>query len=329
MIINKINTICLPKIEFNNCNKRFNNTLSSDVFIRTTSFKSNKQTPEDEKSFEAFQSWAEESGFLNTIEDVVERSGRIIGAGFEGEVIEIPNNDNWVIKRFKRTNLVPLALEHPTINKIDDIAPELNIGQSIAYVRVPVGKNYSKMYYILKKQTGKSLGINKASGNEVCKCNNDTHIDSLRKLANAPQSAYDKFVKDIDYITAQGYMLDYINPNNLMYDDEKQEIHFVDVEDKLSENRNQYGEMLFCLLDSEFSDRYLMSAEEGSEKEEVKQLTEDIVNKFFEAMFKNGSKFDDSNIFKLLLESEVLDRNIAGKTSEEKIESLRAMGLYE
>ncbi len=328
MIINKINAIGFPKIQFNNCNKRFNNTLTSDVFVRTTSFKSNKQEPKDEKSFEAFQSWAKKSEFLNNIEEIVEHTGRVIGAGFEGEVIEIPNNDNWVIKQFKRTNLVPLALEKPTINKIDDIAPELNIGQSIAYVRVPVGKNYSKMYYILKKQTGKSLGINKASGNEVCKCNNDTHIDSLRKLSNAPQSAYDKFIKDIDYITAQGYMLDYINPNNLMYDDEKQEIHFVDVEDKLSENKNQYGEMLFCLLDSEFSDRYLMSAEEGSEKEEVKQLTEDIVNKFFEAMFKNGSKFDDSNIFKLLLESEVLDRNIAGKTCEEKIESLKAMGLY-
>lgn len=329
MLINKLNALYTPILKTNNCNKRFNNTLTNDVFVRTTSFKGNEKQVKDDKSFEAFQEWSEKSGFLNDIEEISERTGKILGSGFEGEVIEIPNNDNWVIKSFKRSNLSPVSIEQPTINKINDISPELNIGQSIAYVRVPVGKNYSKMYYILKRQTGKSLGISKTSNSKVSEYNSKTHINSLRMIANAPQSTYNKFVKDVQYITKQGYMLDYINPNNLMYDESKQEINFVDVEDKLNENKNQYAEMLFCLLDSEYADRYITDAEESDEKEEVRQLTESIVNKYFEAMHNNGFKFDDSNILKLLLKSDVLSRNVSGSTSDEKIEALKSMGLYQ
>ncbi len=330
MLINKISVLSAPFIKQNMSVKRCNNALTSDVFVKTTSFKGNdSKIDSEDKSFKAFESWAQNSNFLNEIDEIVERTGKILGSGFEGEVIEIPNNENWVIKRFKRANMVPLAVEKPTITEIEDIAPKTNIGQAIAFVRVPVGKNYSKTYYILKRQTGKSLGINKASGNEVSEYNKKMHIESLRKLSSAPQSAYDKFVRDIKYVTKQGYMLDYINPNNLMYDDAKQEIHIVDVEDKLKENKNQYGEMLFCLLDSEFSDRYMTDAEESGEKEEVRQLTKDIIDKYFEAMHKNGFKFDDSNMLKILLESEVLDRNVAGKNTDEKLETLMSMGLYE
>lgn len=328
MIINKIGALYKPIQITNNSKLKFNSKMTNDVFIRTTSFNGNEKS-HDNKSFDEFKKWAQKSDFLEQIETIAEQTGRILGSGFEGEVIEIPNNENWVIKRFKRTNLAQMPLEKPTINKIDDIAPNINIGQAVAYIRIPVGRNCSKTYYILKKQTGQSLGIDKTCGNEVSEHNNNLHINSLKKLANAPQSAYDKLVKDINYITQQGYMLDYINPNNLMYDNEKQEIHIVDVEDKLYDKTNQYGEMLFCLLDTEYSDRFLISCKEPVKKEEVRQLTENIVNKYFEAMYKNGAKFTKSNIFNLLLESEVLDRNIAGKTVSEKEESLRAMGLYE
>lgn len=328
MLINKLSALYRPTLNISSSNKRFMNTLASDVFVRTTSFKGNDKQVNDDKSFEAFEAWAEKSGFLSDIDDIVEKTGKILGSGFEGEVIEIPNNDNWVIKSFKRSNLSPVSIEHATINKIDDISPELNIGQSIAFIRVPVGKNYSKIYYILKRQTGKSLGVNKIDASRVSEYNNKDHLNTLKTLASAPQSTYNKFIKDVSYITKQGYKLDYVNPNNLMYDKDKQEIHFVDVEDKLNENNNQYAEMLFCLLDSEYADKYMLEAEESKEKEEVKQFTEEIVNKFFEAMFNNGSKFEDSSIFNILIESEILDRNISGKTSEEKIESLKSMGLY-
>ncbi len=307
--------------QLNSYKNIFQRTPSADSFEKTVSFKSQN----DDNSFISFAKWAEETDFLSKAKEIAEKTGKILGSGFEGTTYSIPECDKWVIKEFKRSNLIRVNGETKRIIQIKDILPELNAGQAIARVEVPNGPRFVSQYFILKRQNGVSHGITYKYSNDIDEINIKAHLKSLKVLAELPQESFDKCIKDITYITNQGYQIDFLNPYNLMIDNKAKSINFVDINDRLNRNSNQYAEVLYSLLDAAFGEK-IIAVPESKASAESASLTRIIVEKYFTAMKNNNAKFS-SDFLLTLLETKLLDGNLKGNNTEEKMLDLHRKNL--
>lgn len=292
------------------------------------SFKRRNFEPDD-LSFEAFRNWADKTDFYSKAKEIVEVSGRILGSGFEGTTYEIPDCENWVIKSYKRSDFIRKPLEHPTLTKIDDISPDLNIGQNIGIIEIPAGKSFSYRYYILKRQTGDTYGVKKVVCKNYSQENIASHLNTLKKVSELPAATFEKCVKDAAYITSQGYEIDYENPANLMLDNSKQEIHFVDINDKLNGEGNQYSKVLFSLMDGFFGLNFNEEVEDIETVKKSNNLSKEVSEKYFNAMKKSNVKFCNDKALQQLIESKSFYIETSDETPEEKITLLKAKGLLE
>ena len=90
----------------------------------------------------------------------------------------------------------------------------------------------SKKIYTIKQN---ELGANSkeyyfAEDNEfflIYKLFTTGYCNSLRKLSALPQKTYDKAIKDI--LSAKDFAFDFVNPTNLLIDEQKQEFNFIDL----------------------------------------------------------------------------------------------------
>lgn len=299
---------------------KLKNVPACDVFVRSCSFKG------DDKSFEAFSKWAKETDFIEKIPEIINYTGKILGSGFEGTTYDIPNNDKWVLKEFKRASLMQYHLDSPQIIEIEDISPDLNIGQFIAYVRIPTSKNTVHQVYVLKRQNGESCGLPYCSKNLISDSTTKLHINYLKNLSSLPQSSYDKLIDDITYVTEQGYKFDCSNPYNFMLDMKNKQINFVDIADKFDKNKTQYGEVLYALLDAEFAENFNTS--NRKEKDEADIISAEIFSKFICAMKRKKYHFTDGVFFNKVLSMLAFTKFLDVKTKEEALEKLTELGLY-
>ena len=257
-----------PQIRANRLPNLF--AVQDDTFVKTTSFKGN----EPDTSFQAFKKWADETDFISKAEDII---------GFEGMTIEIPDNDNWVLKILKRSTFTQQKTKEPEIHEIKDKLPDLNIGQMIAYVKIPISENTTRTFYVLRKQKGETYGINTTKPTEFNRRNIDMHLKSLQKIAEMPYSTYKQLINDIVKVNDAGYVFDCYNPNNIMVDDENKRINFVDVYDSTFKNNinYQFSGILSALLDGEFGTEFLKSCQyENAVK--LAQTFSDIIREKFD-----------------------------------------------
>jgi hypothetical protein len=304
----------------------FNNSLKNDIFVRTTSF--GKKESKDDKSFEEFEKWAEETNFIDNALKMINETAPILGSGFEGTTYAIPGCDKWVMKEYKRASLLPEGLKRPRITKITDVSPKLNIGQFIASVKIPVGPSYSQQFYILKRQNGKSFGVPYSDRDTVSDFNVQKHKESLKELASFPIETYKKLLDDIEYVNNQGCELDCVNPYNFMVDSDKQTINFVDANDRRREKGIQYGDVLFALLDGDFAHSFNASNRPQSEKDEASKYSREICSKFLSSRIRKQAKFTPSEKFDKVYNSEIFNQAI-GETDPDKKEDLMiTLGLY-
>ena len=326
MRINPISLNSLKPISINTNSSRVLNTRSSnDIFLKTTSFSGAK----DDKSFEEFKKWADETDFLSKAVEIVEKTGDILGSGYEGTTYSIPNNERWVIKEYKRSSVIPDPIKKPEIHKIKDISPDLNIGQFVASVKIPVNNRMSHHMYILKKQTGRSYGVPHAANKIVNDSTAKMHIDSLKTMAKMPMTTYETLIDDIRYVTKRGYKFDTDNPYNFMVDTKKQRINFVDIADKLEDkDTTQYGDVLFALLDSDFAQSFKESDRPKQEKDDARIYSYRICSKFLSAMIRKHATFSYSKNFTKVFVSEPFEKTLGTSLPDKKIEKLKELGLY-
>lgn len=328
MKINPLNSIYNFKMQ--TFPKRGNlNVPYSDVFIRTLpSFSS---SGEKDLSFESFNNWAIKSHYLDAIDaDHDKAKGLMLGAGFEGEVFEIPGTDDWVIKEHKRSSIIPIKTQKATLVKIDDIIPDMNVGQTIGCLRFPCGPNYSYSYYIRKKQKGITLGVDPKDMDKIHSYNINGHLASLKLLSEAPQSTYNQLIIDLNRIYNEGYEVDCSNLNNFLYDLENDTINFVDVNDKHKHQGNQLADTLYSLLDTEL---YCIFDENNPEEIAVKltsvEYAKSIAEKFFAAMKSQNMKFVPGKYLERLISTDLLNSVLGAETTEEKIDSLKSENLLD
>ena len=328
MIINRLPIIQNRPFSITSKATSFSGVQSSDIFVRNSSMLESETNLMND-DFNSFCNWAKETNFLSHIKNLIQNEAKVIGSGFEGTTYEIPNTDKWVVKEYKRSSFLPIPKTAPEIVKINDISPELNIGQTIARVEIPAGKKHSYIYYILKKQNGDSIGIGYQGNNDINKLNTTIHLKSLEEVANMPDESFDKLITDISYITEIGYQIDCGNPNNLMFDKEKKQINFVDINDKYNHSGNQYGDVLFALLGCFFALKFENSrAVSQEEKSIADSFSKKIISKYFNAMKRANIKFNGGSYFYMLLETNKFDSLLNSSNLEDRILKLHKMGLY-
>lgn len=285
--------------------RKINNNVNNYYII---SFGNNSCRNTDKKSFINFQNWAAETEFLNNAKSIINNPSNVIGNGFEGEVYSIPNSEEWVIKKYFRSSILPTRNAQKLIEELDDISPELNIGQAIAKINLPLNDRLTETFFIHKKQKGTPIGINAILMNTISDGTTQKHLESLENIANLPQESFNKLIDDIDTISKLGYKIDGTTPNNILFDSKTNSINFVDIADKDSEKNSQYSEVLYPLLGAAFSERFLNSNRSEGEKEKAKELSETIIKKFMLAMKNANVRFSPTyNFYKLTTSTVFID----------------------
>ena len=300
--------IILNNILTNYTFKRNNNykvykSLDTDSFVKSIAFNG-----ENQSSFSNFKKWAKETNFINNIESYTSSNARVLGRGSEGIVYEISDNQDYVIKQYRRSYLVPIANTEAKIYKVNDILPELNVGQHIARIEVPNGSQYSTIYHILKRQQGKPHSVEFAYLNIVNSSTIKIYLDSLKRLSELPQESFNNCVRDVQYITKNGYKIECDNPHNILIDYDNSKINFVDIYDKKKDYSNQQGEVLYSLLGAEYPKAFFTAQKTSIvEKEEARIYSNIIISKYLKAMKSQGIKFDHGQFFTKLINSHLFD----------------------
>lgn len=308
--------------------KKQNNCLFSDVFIKSTpSFKSNIE-PEDQ-SFRSFCNWASDTGYTDKIaQDISNLKGDIIGEGAEGIIYEIPGTDKWVLKENKTAFYAPKDNDEISIKSTNDIIPSMNIGQKIGVVQIPCDETHAYIFEVKKKQSGVAMGVEKDNYKIHSDSEIDKHLNSLRFLAEAPQSTFDKLISDIKKVHDKGYLFDCYNPNNFLFDEANQSINFVDIQDFYKRNESQFGNILYALLDTTF---YLSLKKENPPElaaiEASKSYVEDILPKFIKSMKDAKVKFGYTDMFIKLLKSDLFDKALCTMSKDARDDELRRRGV--
>ena len=299
--------------------------LNNDVFIKSANNRRNKNDTDYGQSYNSFIQWLEDK---YTYLKEINFKGKLIGSGFEGVVYEINGTDNWVMKESKRSSLIPYPVSKMEILEIPDDFPSLNIGQPIAKVTMPKNSVFSYTFYVLKRQKGQSLGVAPDELN-INDFTVNKHLNSLKLLASAPQSTYDKLINDVVKISQNGYEIDCGNSNNFMFDSDNQSVNFVDVNkyEKDVKKTNQLGNVLYSLLDTSFESLMRDSKECNNTLEQRKYLISQICEKYFRAMKANGLMFNLDFLFINLLNTSILNDILSGDTELKKVEILIKLGL--
>ena len=319
----QISKISLPIIKSirGNTNQQIktpNFGLTTDTFIRNS-----QRAINDDKSFDEFVKFSQRNGFVKR----KSLKGDLIGRGDEAKVYKIDGTNKWVIKQYNRSELIPARITEPTVSKLHDISPELNIGQAIAEVNTPINSTFAAHHFILKKQEGKPIGIPVELSTNFTAEKTKRYLNSLHTLANAPESTYDKLVKDIKYIDEQGLKIKAGNPSNVLYDEKEKQLNFIDVNDYKRDDKPQQGEVLYTILGGKYGVNYMNNNTEDKDYEKAVSDVTAIATKFFKAMTNNGLKFENGKYFNRLLHSKTLNAVLDADTLEEKKTELRNKGL--
>jgi hypothetical protein len=162
------------------------------------------------------------------------------------------------------------------IEEVQDDLPELNVGQAVARMS-------NAEIYFLKKQKGIPAGV--PHGKIRCEGKNADPVyeEHLKRAAEMPQSAYDKFAKILVAINARGYIFDPSKANNVLLDTENGEFNLVDI-NKRSKNstyKNEVADMVITLMDNSYAWRYKGTAP-------IEDYRKTILDKCIEAGEKVG-----------------------------------------
>jgi hypothetical protein len=262
------------------------------------------------QTFEAFQSWAEKTDFLSSIQNIFEKKN-FMDAGSQNYIYKIPNNDTFLLRVSQKISLPKLLSEKLSIKKSIDPFRQNNFGQEIALV----GDNIS----VIIKQTGRPNGMKKwvksYTKNLFSKKDIPEFIENLELVAKMDQNAYNTLAKELQLLFRKKYSFDHINPRNILIDEKMQIFNIVDIAPfkklfhKISKG-NSSNYILMTLMDQ----RQILKAFDLSNKKQkikIKLAAKQIKNKT-----KIASKFSSlkENNMLLKLKFKCLDL-LKGKNS--------------
>ena len=216
----------------------------------------------------------------------------ILGQGANSVVYQIPELDGYVLK----------VLNKDDVNKIDmaEFPADVNLGQ-------PVWQNdKNPRLLILKKIEGKEHSISnwsktiwdseKYSPLQVSKEQAILFSKQLSTLAQMPQETYNQLAKDVNTLEDRAYKIDSINPNNLIVDEEKKQIHIIDYFKVNPHERNiyknSYLDLVAIMLDFTLFPEYYDKLDEES-KVKTLENAKIIQEKAYKGAQASGLSLDE------------------------------------
>ncbi|MBQ4078708.1 hypothetical protein IJD15_05960 [bacterium] len=213
---------------------------------------------------------------ISDLINLAQNPENIVGQGANSIVYNIPSLDDYVLK----------VLNKDDPNKIDmnEFPSDVNLGQ-------PVWQDENNpRLLILKKIEGKEHSIPNWSRTVgvpllVTKEQSTKFVQQLLTIASFPQVAFNQFAKDVKVLSDKGYKLDSINPNNLIVDKEKQQIHIIDYFKVKPKETHLYQNSCFDLI-AVTCDFTLFPEYFDNMSEKEKQLTINSVKTITDKMYK-------------------------------------------
>lgn len=245
----------------------------------------------------------------NVLERTISSPSNIIGKGKWAIVYEIPNipdylfrveNNKFQIDNMKDSIITPIPQDH--------LAP--NLGQTIAesnngflVVKRVKGNNHSTPDWYPKYKA-----VSRQQPFEFTQEEAQELLSEFKKIAQFPQKSYDDLAKKVKYLNKETEdVVDFLNPNNILIDDENQEINIIDFHgpeqrfyDKITKPYSGVESMVYPLLDIFLHIKIYDALGNENSREELISASESIINKCKIAGEKVGLTSVEENISKTL-----------------------------
>lgn len=178
-------------------------------------------------TFNALLKKLEENG-INRAEAILSNciSQNKIGSGANSSVYKFSNEQmrNWVIKVHKSIT-TPAEVKNLEIKPVLDELTGMNFGQPIAEIGGGI--------QILKRVNGTAHSIENWSKRKEehlppTKIETEKFLNDIKRIASFPQAAFDDLAKQLEILNTKGYKVDSFNPNNLLVDFERSQLHIID-----------------------------------------------------------------------------------------------------
>ncbi len=305
---------------------------SVDTFVRTE--KPNAKKIDDNQTYDEFKRWAINSGYFTENNPTSIPALTLIDNSDKYRTYEMQGTNKWVLKKLKNAEIIPGSHTKTVIQKVKDVIPDINIGQTIARVEIPINESYSSLYFINKRLNGHPVALPNESYKryDLCKKEDiETFKQNIELISKAPQEAYDTLLRNALILIAKNYKLDTNNPENIIYDPDKKEFHIKNVtgQNVFGENNAEeqddndkfiqhYSNIFTALVGGKYGIKYYRDAHNKYYNNVLKdkKLGENlnrITIKYTQAMQANGTCFLETDNLHNLLQSGVLDGIIQPK----------------
>lgn len=236
---------------------------------------------------------------FNDLLSMAQQEDNKIGQGANSIVYNIPYLSGYVLKILNK--------DDPNKIDINEFPQDINLGQ-------PVWQNpENPRMLVLKKINGTEHSIPNWSKTiwdseiysplPVSKEQAKLYLSQIQQLSDMPQSAFDAISRDVKMLDDNGYKVDSINPNNLIVDRDKEEIHIIDYF-KVNQNerhiyQNSCMDLMAIMLDfTLFPEFYDKLGEE--EKQELLECVDKISEKMHTGAENSGLSCDDEKFKKYI-----------------------------
>lgn len=146
--------------------------------------------------------------------------GERMNGGTEADVFEVLGTEEYVLRLRKGVEFSPRLLQGVFVpREQDDITVGTNSDGSVKILkRIPGEPLYGKDWKLYKVPDFKE------------------YLSHLSILEKAPDKIFADYMKEIVELREKGFDIDRINPNNILYDAQKQKISIIDVTKKPTES---------------------------------------------------------------------------------------------
>ena len=213
MKINPIKNITLAKPNFESRRQNYIFTYKLDSFEKTA-FKG--KIPKE------ISSKISSDYTIDELISLAQTNDNLRGIGANSKVYNIPYLSDYVLKVLNKND--------PNGINMSEFPSSVNLGQPVWQ------SDKNPRLIILKKVEGQEHSIPSWSRTmwapeiqkplNVTKEQSEIYFNSVEKLANMPQEAFDDICKKVKILSEKDYKVDSINPNNLIVDED--EIHIID-----------------------------------------------------------------------------------------------------
>ncbi len=244
----------------------------------------------DPLSFENFNQKRIEAGLFNE-EDFMEniKPENLLGTGLNSEVYSFSDSalEPWALKVDKKPNKTK---EGAGLYRTKNEFGAQNMGQEIARI--------GDRFHILKKIEGTPHSLENWSAHInnnsiVTKEESKEFLNSIEKIAQFDEAAFDDYAKQLKTLGSKGYKMDSINPNNLLIDYENEKIHIIDFFKNADPSHiNSRLDLTNCLLDFSFFDRFYEKLDED-DKQRLLDTGKTIIEKCNDAASKHNLPQDE------------------------------------